>query len=422
MDDIEPPVMERLAVAAYAMAGREDLRWPRLISIAGWTLAALGVAWLVVLSGAPGWASLVAVALTWSMPYGITASRAFMPDPLMTGLLMLTLALLLRTHNQPSRSARLLMVAALIAACYVKPMAGLIAGPAVVLADLAKYRWRGLLRSAGSLAIAAAPASVYYLLLLADSDSILVNRFFPELWGQPAFWLGWTSMIDRVIGGQALLVALASVSVAPVAVRRVLTGAWLGYGVVGLVFPHHIHTHDYYSLPLIPLAAMSVGAGLPALLSGVSLRQRGAVGVAVGAMLVAWTLRVPEARSPWGQPQRARMQAADYARIGALVQHSGRVATLDGDYGYPLAYHGMIVTRQLSLSIDRTLAALSGQQLSGALAQLQATDARYFVGTVYAEVAAQPELQQWLSTDARLIEKAGGISWWRYAVWDLGSR
>jgi len=376
MDDIEPPVMERLAVAAYALAGEEDLRWPRLISIAGWALAALGTAWLVVLGGAPGWAALVALALVWWMPYGIDASRAFMPDPLMTGLLMLSLALLLRMQQHPSLSARLLMVAVLGVACYVKPMAGLMAGPAVVLADLARHRWQGLFWSAVSLAMAAAPAIVYYLMLVAASDSILVNRFYPQLWGQASFWLGWVSMIDRVIGGQALLLSVACVVVAPGMVRPVLAGTWLGYVVVGLVFPHHIHTHDYYSLPLIPLAAMSVGAGLPALLSGVSPKHRAAAGVVVGVMLLLWTLRVPEARSPWGQPQRARLRAADCARIGALVQHSGQVATLDGDYGYPLAYHGRIGTRQLTLSIDRSLAMLSGQQLPGALTQLQAADAR----------------------------------------------
>lgn len=104
------------------------------------------------------------------------------------------------------------------------------------------------------------------------------------------------------------------------------------------------------------------------------------------------------------------------------MQHSGRIATLDGDYGYPLAYHGLIGTRQLALSIDRSLAILSGQQLSSTLAQLQATDAEYFVGTVFAEVAAQPDLQQWLITDARLLEQAGGASWWRYAVWELASQ
>jgi 4-amino-4-deoxy-L-arabinose transferase-like glycosyltransferase len=381
-----------------------------------------GVAWLVVLSGAPGWASLLALALFWWMLYGIDASRAFMPDPLMTGLLMLSLALLLRMERQSSPSATLLMIAALGAACYVKPMAGVMAAPAVVLADLAQHRRRGLIWATGSLALAAAPAILYYLLLLGESDSILVNRYFPGLWVQQSFWLGWMSMIDRVIGGQALLVALASVVVAPVTSRRILTGAWLGYGGVGLVFPHHIHTHDYYSLPLIPLAAMSLGAGLPALLSGVSPRHRGVAGIAVGTMLVLWTLRIPDARSPWGQPQRARLRAADYARIGSLVQHSGHVATLDGDYGYPLAYYGLIGTKQLTLSIDRSLARLSGQQLPGALAQLQTVDARYFVGTVFAEVAAQPELQHWLTTDARLIEMAGGPAWWRYAVWDLGSR
>jgi len=419
MEAIEPPVMERLAVVAYALAGREDLRLPRLLSIVAWTLASMSAAWLVVLSGAPGWASLVTLALVWLLPYGIDASRAFMPDPLMVGLLMLSLALLQRP---PSVPGRLLLIAALGAASYVKPMAGLMAAPAIVFVDVSRLRGRGVMLAGGTLALAAVPTLAYYATLMAASDSILVNRFYPQLWAQPSFWLDWlTVMIDRVIGLQALLVGLAGVIVSPGATRPLLAGAWLGYVLMGLVFPHHIHTHDYYSLPLIPLVAASVGAGLPALLSGVGIsgRHRPVVAAGVVAGLLLWTLRTPEGRRPWGRPDLARERADDFAQIGRLVGHSPRVATLDGDYGYSLGYHGLLGARQLSMSFDRALAALSGQVVPGALSQLRGVNADYFVGTVYAEVAAEPDLQQWLAADATLLARKGESVRWRYVVYDI---
>ncbi len=33
---------------------------------------------------------------------------------------------------------------------------------------------------------------------------------------------------------------------------------WAGYALFGLYFNYHISTHDYYSLPLIPIAALSL--------------------------------------------------------------------------------------------------------------------------------------------------------------------
>jgi hypothetical protein len=40
--------------------------------------------------------------------------------------------------------------------------------------------------------------------------------------------------------------------------RRFLLGLWAGYAVFGIYFNYHISTHDYYSLPLIPIVALSI--------------------------------------------------------------------------------------------------------------------------------------------------------------------
>lgn len=419
---LEPQVMEGLAVAAYAAIGHEDLRAPRLFSIAAWLLAAACAAWLVRLSGAPAWAALVPLAVTLLTPYGIDASRAFMPDPLMTGLTMLALALAVRHARCPSHTGQVALILTVAGACYVKPMAGLLCVPALLLAQLAVRGWRGLLVGGISATVAMAPTVVYYSALMTADSRIDDRRFFPQLWTQTAFWSGWLEMVDRVVGLQALVFALVALVVVRRPVRAVMGGAWLGYLFMGFVFPHHIHTHDYYSLPLIPLVAASLGAGLPWLLGAVAGRWRALAAATVVLLLLAWPLRTAEGRHPWGNVRRARLVAADYTRIGMLVDHSTRVATLEGAYGFPLAYHGQMGAVQLALSIDRAVARLQGQELPSAMEQMRGLGADFFVGTLYPEVAAQPDLARWLDERGRLIERAGPVRQWRYVVYDVAGR
>lgn len=419
---LEPPVMERLAVAGYELIGHEDLRVPRLVSIAAWMLAAVSAAWIVGLAGAPGWAMVVALAVALLLPYGIDASRAFMPDPLMTALTMLALGLMLRQTSQPSWRARIPVLLVFGVACYVKPMAGLIAAPALMFLEATQRGWRGVIAGGLTTALAVAPTVVYFAALEAAGGGVSENRFFPQLWVQLSFWTDWLFMLDRVVGLQALLVSFASLVVATGPARWLLGGAWLGYVLLGLTFSHHIHTHDYYSLPVIPLAAASIGIAVPGLLRGLSESRRPLAAFAVVAALLGWTLRTPEGQHPWGNIRLARLTAADYTRIGTLVGHSSRVATLEGAYGFPLAYHGRMGASQLSLSIDRAVAALQGQTLPSAMDQMRELGAEYFVGTVFPEVAAQPELATWLTTEARLVEQAGPASRWRYVVYDVAGR
>ena len=79
---VEPPIMEHLAAYTYVLLGRE---WPnagRLFSILFWVIGGIPLFLLakklISINGA-----FVALAFYLIVPFGVFASRAFQPDPLM---------------------------------------------------------------------------------------------------------------------------------------------------------------------------------------------------------------------------------------------------------------------------------------------------------------------------------------------------
>jgi hypothetical protein len=414
---IEPEIIEPVAAWLYDLTGREDLRLPRALSILGWLLAASCAGWLLVLGGVPMmWAGL-ATGLTLFLPYTIEASRAFMPDPWMTGLTMAALALGLRDHKAPSMGgliARLLVAAAAI---YLKPMAGFYIAPAWLALDVSRYGvMRGVLRSGLLLAVAAAPAGWHYYSIITSGSAITDRRFFPELWPQARFWAGWLDMTVRVLGWGGLLAALMGLALKRGALPRLLIGACVGHVAVGLTFSHHMHTHDYYSLPLIPIAA-AAGALAAELIARRLGLARVATAILTGIAIVALAYPSNPLRV-YGDIDRARQSAADYTRIGEVTSHSPLVLSLDGAYGYPLAYHAGVTTSQLPLSIDRAIdATVAGSLRSTVLNR----SARYFVGTLQPELDADPWLRAWLDQRRLLVDLGGSPVQWRYVVYDLSA-
>jgi hypothetical protein len=145
--------------------------------------------------------------------------------------------------------------------------------------------------------------------------------------------------------------------------RALMAGLWGGYLIFGLVFARHVHTHDYYSLQLIPVVALSLGpiwdffaAYLRRSASAHYLRA-----TIVGVFLLALALGVVEHRATLlliaqqGQgeafPGRyvSHAMTADYERraqvyreIGEVVDQSPHTIMLAPDYGYSLTYHGRL--------------------------------------------------------------------------------
>lgn len=356
------------------------------------------------------------------VPWGIEASQAFQPDPLMVGLTVATLAAAWRQHQQRgtgSAGSWILLSALATAAILAKPMAVFFVAPAVLILAIQRIGWRRGCCAAGLWILAVSlPAAGYYTY---GTDDVFESRFFPALWPTLPFWQAWAAILNRVAGWYLVLPALAGIVLATRSARAFVAALWIGYLAFGLAFAYHIHTHDYYSLPLLPILGLSLGAVVDRIarldVSPSAHRRLAAVGVVTLLGAGALSLRSADV---FASSAGVEAEAAGYRRIGELVQHSTRVASLDAtSYGYAINYHGLINTSNWPLSIDLTLDRLSGvKEVPAAqrLASLGAID--FFVATNQAELNLQPELRAFLG-ERLLIARDGSPESWRYVVYDL---
>ncbi len=122
--------------------------------------------------------------------------------------------------------------------------------------------------------------------------------------------------------------------------RRFLFGLWVGYALFGLFFNFHISTHDYYSLPLIPILALSIAPLADSLLSKLAqltstnlLRFFAFCLLLLGACASLWNTRNQMNAVDY------RPQAAMWAEIHSLTD-GYNLAGLTQDYGARMAYWG----------------------------------------------------------------------------------
>jgi hypothetical protein len=184
-----------------------------------------------------------------------------------------------------------------------------------------------------------------------------------------------------------------------------------------LFFSYHIASHDYYSMPLIPIAALSLGA-----LSGEVVR--GLTERAAGSALTRWFVRVIllfiVVMTFW--QVRIQMVSVDYrpqgeywASVGEAVGHIPSVVALTQEYGYPLVYWGWqratiwpeyrsgVLAGNIT-NIESRFKGLTKEQL-------------YFLVTDFDELSRQPELGEYLNANYPIHAEGEG-----YVIYDLTQR
>ncbi len=378
---LEPRFMETIVVGGYYLLGRESLLLPRTLSVIFWLIGGVFV-YLLMLKFSERGTALLSFFLYIFFPFAILGSRAFQPDILMVMLALAAFYLIWRYFEEPTW-LRLLWAAAIsCASVFTKPVSIFFIVGAFGCLAWEKKRIIGALKELQFWVfaiLALAPPVVYYLVGISANEELGRQSsisFVPALILQAKFWLGWLRMIGRTVGVLPFLAALVGILLFKEKKTRVfLAGLWGGYFVYGLIFTHHIHTHDYYSLILIPLTAMScarfltIGACKIAEYASKHPRRTATVaGAATIIVLVALTGAFSAYRKGLDPDQKKLIKNAGLAvglsekflrflhpngeqygyypamakEIGELVEHSGKTIFLTHDYGKTLMYHGWI--------------------------------------------------------------------------------
>ncbi|MFZ5884735.1 MAG: ArnT family glycosyltransferase [Chloroflexota bacterium] len=344
---IEPPVLVSLVAASYRIFG-ERLWIARIYSSLFWIIGGIFL-FLLAREFLTLDEALLSLTFYLLLPYGIFASRSFQPDPLMVMLILAGWWAAVRWSRQPGWTWALAAGLAGGFAIFVKLTAGFFVAGGFAGAVLSRFSLRQALRMPqvwGMAALTVLPGAAYVIYgvyIAGYLGSQFSGRFFPELLINPFFYLRWEGKVALIFGHLGLALALLGLFFLRTRESRIFViSLWAGYGLFGVIFNYHIASHDYYSLPLVPLAALSLGA-----LGGVTLR-----GLAEQAERSEWkrwfarlTLLFIAVMTFWDVRVRLlsvdyRPQEAFWADVGETLGHSPGVIALTQDYGYRLVYWG----------------------------------------------------------------------------------
>lgn len=349
---IEPEIIEHIVAFTYRFTG-EELWVARVYSSLFWLIGAIFLFLLAKeISGVDG--ALASTAVFLFLPYAVTASRSFQPDPLMVMFIILfwwAIYQWTKSISTLSRSQWLFAV-----------LAGLFGGLAILIKFVAVFfiigGGLGALLGRMSLREALKQPQVYVMSVLGILPGAAYTiygvfiagylgqqfggRFIPSLFLSSSYYLGWVGMLNIVIGGFVLMLSLLALFFLKKEYQRFLLGLWAGYFIFGIYFNYHISSHDYYSLPLIPIVALSLApladflfAQLASLTATKWTRFAALAVLSLGLFATLWNLR-------------AEMKSVDYRPQVQMWQEINTKASgynlvgLTQDYGSRLAYWGWL--------------------------------------------------------------------------------
>jgi 4-amino-4-deoxy-L-arabinose transferase-like glycosyltransferase len=371
---------------------------------------------------------LAALAFYLFLPFGVFASRSFQPDPFMVMWMLLALySLQCWSEGQKWKWALLTGLLTGISVL-VKVFAAVMLASALVAMVLSTVGIRKLFRNwqiwsmAGiSIAIPAA----YYLFKIGTNSAGFIDFWvlsFTNLLLQPRFYFEWLGMVGSLVGISTIFFSLAGLILLSGKGRTLVLGVWLGYGLFGLLEPVQISTHDYYSLSIIPIVALSLVAIFPFVIEKVIKQPRFWQGFAIVVAILAIAISAWLARNGIVAQDYAP-EAKGWTQLGSELPRDGRIIALTHDYGTRLAYFGFIKVDLWPYAADYNLLAKrngengNGQPATDAFEQYfqsKIDGHKYFLVTLFNELESQPQLKSKLYDTYPIFQKGNG-----YILFDL---
>ena len=396
----EPTIVESLVAFAYLLTGGEHLVIPRLFSILYWLIGGLALYALARrLVSADG--AVFSLGFYMVLPFGVTASRSFMPDPFM--VMWIILAVLCLVRWEESRSWKWAIMSGIAAGmgALIKPWAGLILGTTAIALVLTGWGLKKAVRTpqiwATALLMVAIPG-IYYGFIFKGSASGYFAYWtlgFSHLLVDPGFYIRWIGFLRSMIDFSLLVAALVGVSLLAKRGRAVGLGLWAGYFLFGMVMPYGIYTHDYYNLPLVPIVALClapVGSLILSKLAGVSrVWQWAAIGVLIFSLAYpAWVARSALFAKNY------RFEPPTWQRICRQIPPGESIVALTQSNGIFLKYYCWLPVGNWPSQVDFDLSMArngsSGYDFPQVFAEKTAGKDLFLV-TVLFELDAQPQLK-----------------------------
>jgi len=373
---LEPRIVENASIIGYRIMGAERLWIPRVLSSIFWIIGGFFLYLIAMKCLSPG-ISLFTTFIYLFLPYGILASRAIQPDPLMVMMMLLSIYSVFKYDENPSLKGLIFTALVTAISVLIKPYCiFMIFGAFISLAIHRQGLWKALFHRSTLIfaALIVLPAAVYYgynlLFNVGFVGEHVQGSFLPQLLIFLPFWKGWLHMIGQVVGYIVFILAFLGLFVTQHGrLKALLTGLWVGYFFFGLSATYQMHTHSYYSMPFIPIAALSLGpAGTVAtnhlrgsaiarslkvasviifcvliVVLGLGMRKPGIKNILVDhkdeLKTIATFISIPPEfgsflKDDFNKEERIAKE------IGAYVKHSTNTVFLDADFGRVLAYYG----------------------------------------------------------------------------------
>lgn len=416
---VEPVVFERLVAFTYRFTG-EQLWVPRVYSSLFWLLGGLFL-FLLLREFTSFDGALVSTAYYLFFPYAIIASRSFQPDILMVTLIVSFWWMFARWLRNPTWTNAFLAGLLGGLAIFIKFSAAFfVIGTALGLV-LSRFSFREVLHNTqvwGMAIVGALPALLYLIygiFIAGNLGGQFAGRFIPSLLLNPFNYLQWAVKADMAAGGIFIALGLLGFFLTGKGLlRSLMTGMWLSYLAYSLFFDYHVATHDYYHLPLIAIAAVSLsplGSGLFARLAESTAQgwQRSAVAAILlfGLFINTWGVRNQMKDADY------RPQAAMFTELGQMLDDE-KIVALTQDYGARLEYWSLISTFTWPYIGDETYVNARGGEISfDDLFAEQSSKKDFFLITDLEEFNRQPLLKERLTVYPVYMQGDG------FVVYDL---
>ena len=220
---IEPPIMESLVALAYNLTGVRV--WlGRLVASLFWLTGGIAI-WLLAGEMSMQAGGIIALAYYLFVPFGVTVSRAFMPDPLMVAMIAWSLWALYRWETR--RTWKMAILAGLITgfAILVKSVAVFPILGAVVGLLISRTSWKRIFADKQTwlvVGLTVIPTAIYYAygIVAQNLGGQFALRFFPSYWRDPSFYGRWIFMAAGFAGFAAMFASLVGILLYPTKLPR----------------------------------------------------------------------------------------------------------------------------------------------------------------------------------------------------------